>query len=909
MDLQNFGRALRGVMDRPENFNDLVDGEPLNLKHGEDHAEGANTGQTESDPSADAFAAATAEEVYNQRDCLLDWDFCHGIEDVEGANAELTEPVPSAAVFEARVAAEAPISYSLLLGDCIFDDDIREEMVAMEEMDREFESRNNVDRFLSYSDQQQGIEHPADDGNQADNDLEETTATHEHGSNNFADSRVSSIHRRNHRAGDAEAMASSQLVSTHSYNHGKDEFDHIRNQKHSLINHKSSQGASCATLPEGISDEDETQSTSAANIDGEEIVSEPKVPSMGMEFSSVEAVYNFYNIYANQSGFKVRKGKAEYNKNKEMKSKYFLCTRQGLKSQKQIDKPTRYKKPNTRTDCRARIKCVRDDGTWKISEVFLDHNHPVAPRRAEDSCATTRTLLMDKTVNKVKTVGEQALVSDADCCDISRGRWKNHPMPEPEDTQDLINYFKIRQIGDPFFFHTAQVKAASMENFFWRDSRSKIDYEHFGDVLVLDTITRINKYDMICAVFWGLNNHRQRIIFGCAFLVDRTVDSLNWLLRSFLEAMRCHKPKTIITEVSKEITDALREVLPETSHCLSFWSILSGFRKNLSALGDRPSVDLLECIFNVHSQEKFKLKWNSFVGTYMLRENTWIASLYGMREKWSHAFTKNVFSAGIISIQNNEYASGIFENLSCETMTLSQIAQWCENMAKQMRQKEFVESMRCKKITSNLQSEMPVEKEAVRLYTRPIFKMFQKESRNILLLAIEEIGGMAPVREFKLTKEGSTEFNIVKFDSSNSTLVCSCGKFESVGILCFHALKVLNFMNIFEIPSRYLLKRWTKSAKDSLPVDAPSIGPARGGGPVDSFIGEFMRKALHVAHMSVNKERESTAMRFIDSMLEHIAKAPKTEEVAAACPRAKRKVGGDRRAGKRASLVPNALAH
>jgi len=38
-------------------------------------------------------------------------------------------------------------------------------------------------------------------------------------------------------------------------------------------------------------------------------------------------------------------------------------------------------------------------------------------------------------------------------------------------------------------------------------------------------------------------------------------------------------------------------------------------------------------------------------------------------------------------------------------------------------------------------------------------------------------------------------------------------KFEHVGFLCSHALKVLDNRNIKVVPSRYILKRWTKDAR------------------------------------------------------------------------------------------------
>ena len=99
---------------------------------------------------------------------------------------------------------------------------------------------------------------------------------------------------------------------------------------------------------------------------------------------------------------------------------------------------------------------------------------------------------------------------------------------------------------DPSLFYTFQVDAEGhMTNFFWRDSRSKIDYDYFGDVLILDTTFKTDGYNMICAPFLGLNHHQQVVLFGCAFLLDVSVESYTWLLGTFIEAMGRSLPKTI----------------------------------------------------------------------------------------------------------------------------------------------------------------------------------------------------------------------------------------------------------------------------------------------------------------------------------------------------------------------------
>jgi zinc finger SWIM domain-containing protein 3 len=55
---------------------------------------------------------------------------------------------------------------------------------------------------------------------------------------------------------------------------------------------------------------------------------------------------------------------------------------------------------------------------------------------------------------------------------------------------------------------------------------------------------------------------------------------------------------------------------------------------------------------------------------------------------------------------------------------------------------------------------------------------------------------------------------IVIGDPLNQTVSCSCGMFNRTGILCAHGLKVLDLMNIKILPAHYILKRWTREARN-----------------------------------------------------------------------------------------------
>ncbi|KAJ3704599.1 hypothetical protein LUZ61_008304 [Rhynchospora tenuis] len=60
----------------------------------------------------------------------------------------------------------------------------------------------------------------------------------------------------------------------------------------------------------------------------------------------------------------------------------------------------------------------------------------------------------------------------------------------------------------------------------------------------------------------------------------------------------------------------------------------------------------------------------------------------------------------------------------------------------------------------------------------------------------------------------SRKFHKVLWDHANMTVLCECKKYERMGILCWHALKVLDRMNIKTLPEKYIWKRWTREARE-----------------------------------------------------------------------------------------------
>lgn len=53
------------------------------------------------------------------------------------------------------------------------------------------------------------------------------------------------------------------------------------------------------------------------------------------------------------------------------------------------------------------------------------------------------------------------------------------------DAQSLVNHLQSKQVRDPMFYYSVQLDQESrFTNVFWRDGKSKVDYDYFGDVIV-----------------------------------------------------------------------------------------------------------------------------------------------------------------------------------------------------------------------------------------------------------------------------------------------------------------------------------------------------------------------------------------------------------------------------------------
>ncbi|XXG57392.1 hypothetical protein AAC387_Pa03g4557 [Persea americana] len=233
---------------------------------------------------------------------------------------------------------------------------------------------------------------------------------------------------------------------------------------------------------------------------------------------------------------------------------------------------------------------------------------------------------------------------------------------------------------------------------------------------------------------------------------------------------------------------------------------------------------------------QFEERWRQLLNDYGLGENIWLRSLYDIRERWIPAYTRNTFSAGMLTSQQTENPYSFFDGFVNKETTLQEFIKSFDK-ATDHRYKEECEadfqtlySNPVLKIylpmeaqapetftsvgNSVLKMQLPLEIQAAEAYTKVVFKDFQEELVRSLCYAAEEVEGGWELKTYRVREYWQdTQQHSVTFNVSETRATCTCLMFESEGILCRHALKIFLMCGVLELPSYYLLERWTRNAK------------------------------------------------------------------------------------------------
>ncbi|XP_058114567.1 protein FAR1-RELATED SEQUENCE 5-like [Magnolia sinica] len=621
-------------------------------------------------------------------------------------------------------------------------------------------------------------------------------------------------------------------------------------------------------------------------------------PKVGMEFASDESAFEFYNKYARIAGFSARKGWVHKSDDgMVILTRIFCCSKEGQRRENKQIVQRKFNRPITRTQCLANMKIkLQKNGKYIVTKFVAEHNHEVIPpakvhmlrshrgktkvKKAKEDIVDDLEVTPKATVELLsKQSGGQenpSFVPNDYKNDLRKRRMK---AMEKGDAGAVLEYFQKMQVDNPSFFYAIQVDEDDrITNMFWTDAKARMDYSVFGDVVSFDTTYKINSYGRPFAPFIGVNHHKQSIVFGAAFLYDETIESFKWLFQTFLSAMSGKQPITILTDQDTAMVNALASVMPETYHRLCLWHVYQNAAKHLNHVfkGSKSfQYDFSRCIYDYEEEQEFVNAWNGMLEKYDLMENRWLQDLFKEREKWALVYS-NTFCADMKSTQRSGSLGNALKKYLNSKYNLLHFFTHYERVLADRRYQESISDFKMRQSTPVMFLDVKMLNEAAKVYTPEVFALFQEEYKKFISHSIYKCGEFGTVIEYRVIFNDKNEARTVKFDALDNTVSCSCKKFEFAGILCSHALKVLDCYNIKALQPRYILKRWQRDAKIGFGRDQIGL-PIEGERNVTSakrykYLCRKLHKLAAIAgeHDDLFKFADRYADNFHDELMERM---------------------------------------
>ncbi|XP_023904302.2 protein FAR-RED ELONGATED HYPOCOTYL 3-like [Quercus suber] len=223
--------------------------------------------------------------------------------------------------------------------------------------------------------------------------------------------------------------------------------------------------------------------------------------------------------------------------------------------------------------------------------------------------------------------------------------------------------------------------------------------------------------------------------------------------------------------------------------------------------------DFSDCLYEYEDEDEWLVSWDYMLKEYVLTDNKWLRSIFDIKRKGAMVYGRHMFTADMKRTQCSESINNVLKKYLKPKHDFVRFSGHYSRVLVDKRHQELQAKFKMRQTKLILQSNVEMLRHVVELYTPENFQMFQDEYMKIADCTIYKANKSDTITEYKVKYSQRIQEHLVKYQASTTTVECSCKKFSFVGILCAHALKVLEHKNVKRLPVQYVLKRWTQDAK------------------------------------------------------------------------------------------------
>ncbi|XP_004298164.1 PREDICTED: protein FAR1-RELATED SEQUENCE 5-like [Fragaria vesca subsp. vesca] len=275
------------------------------------------------------------------------------------------------------------------------------------------------------------------------------------------------------------------------------------------------------------------------------------------------------------------------------------------------------------------------------------------------------------------------------------------------------------------------------------------------------------------------------------------------------------------------MTKAISEALPHTFHRYCSWHILNKFSEKLDAIKYRDHYqDFHSCIWNSSSGDEFDSRWNELIEKSGLSDNKWLKSIYEIRSSWIPAHVNHCFSAGMSSSQRAESQHSFFKDYVSQWNTLVEfMVQFRRGLLHQRNHELREDHINIEEKVKTVMS-LDIEDDMAKVYTRKCFYEVQEQLKESFKYKLELLRKNKTESMFKVIRKNidTSKSREVIYKKASNFASCSCRKWESEGLPCWHILcYLIKIQDVDKLLVQYSLKRWTKAARQSVVLDSNGV--------------------------------------------------------------------------------------
>nr|XP_051196902.1 protein FAR1-RELATED SEQUENCE 5-like [Lolium perenne] len=543
-------------------------------------------------------------------------------------------------------------------------------------------------------------------------------------------------------------------------------------------------------------------------------------------------------LYARRVGFAIKKDTSyESRKTNEITRQTFACNR--CREDTYIDSALRQRRTSriVQTKCKVRMFVKEYRGKWSISNIRLEHNHSLAPSEwivrfmkcHRSMSASDKTLIHilqetrvpPKNIMKIfrKTRGSFRAVP-FDTKNLKNELAKERKKIKNRDIEELLLLFKEAREKMPGFRHSIDVDSDNrVKSIFWTDQIGRANYSKFGQFVSFDTTFSTNQYGMPFAPILGVDNYGKTVVFGVGLLEDERADTFKWLFEEFLSAMDNKHPETIITDQDVAMRIAISKALPYTVHRFCNFHISKNLDDKLSlffAVRGTLKEELRAVIRNSFTPEEFENSWHDLLERHNALGEPHLDRIYDIRAQWVPAYFKERFFPFTSSTGRSESTNSLFKHYVKRKDSIATFFK--EYIIIQEKKQSDLDHLREK---SEFKESVnwgfnPLEREAMKIYTDPIYGKFAEELRKGTAYNVEVVEEKRLYRVIRVANYRNAEFPrltyVVSVSSDDDVYKCSCSKMARDGIQCCHVMRVASHIGLTELPVSFINPRWTTAA-------------------------------------------------------------------------------------------------